>query len=66
MASGDVSITSPVDEVTLAVLPLYHIYAIEMYATHALTAGFQVITMQRFNREQFLRLVELHKVRRRI
>ena len=66
MTSGDVSITSPVDEVTVAVLPLFHIYAIEMYITHALTAGFRIITMCRFNREKFLQLVECHKVKRLI
>jgi acyl-CoA synthetase (AMP-forming)/AMP-acid ligase II len=53
---------TPVDEVTVAVLPLFHIYAIEMYLTHALTAGFKLVTMPRFDRDEFLAIVNRYKV----
>lgn len=61
--SRDVSLkpTSP-NEVTLAVLPLFHAFGIEMYLTHALTSGFTVITMSRYNRHQLVRLVHDYKV----
>jgi acyl-CoA synthetase (AMP-forming)/AMP-acid ligase II len=62
LASGDVAITSWTDEVTITVLPLFHIYAIEMYMTHALTIGMTLVVIQRFHREKFLQLVEKYKV----
>jgi acyl-CoA synthetase (AMP-forming)/AMP-acid ligase II len=61
--------TRPVHEVTaddviVAVLPLFHIYGMQVTMNLGLAAGATVVTMPRFDLESFLRIVEDRRVTR--
>jgi len=60
--SGDVTITSPVDEVVIANLPMSHMYGLNMYGTWHLTAGFTLIVVRKFDVEKYVYLVEKYRV----
>ncbi len=47
---------------TLAVLPFFHIYGLTVVMNYAIKAGATVVTMPRFDLEQFLRLIEERRV----
>jgi 4-coumarate--CoA ligase len=51
-------------EVVIAVLPFFHIYGMQVLMNTSLVAGATVVTMPRFDLEQFLTLLERHKVTR--
>ena len=51
-------------EVTVGFLPFFHIYGLEVLVNVYLAAGASVVTMPRFDLEQFLRLVQEHRARR--
>jgi len=51
-------------EFTVAFLPLFHIYGLEVLMNIYLAAGGGLVTMPRFDLEQFLTLVERHKTPR--
>jgi acyl-CoA synthetase (AMP-forming)/AMP-acid ligase II len=52
------------DEVIIAVLPFFHIYGMQVLMNGVLETGASLITMPRFDLEQFLSLVQEHKVTR--
>jgi acyl-CoA synthetase (AMP-forming)/AMP-acid ligase II len=52
------------DDVVVAVLPLFHIYGMQMTLNLALRAGATVVTMPRFDLRGFLRTVERYQVTR--
>jgi acyl-CoA synthetase (AMP-forming)/AMP-acid ligase II len=52
------------DDVLLTVLPLYHIFALQVTLSLGLAAGATVVTMPRFDLERFCELVERHGVTR--
>lgn len=52
------------EDVTIAVLPLFHIYGMQVTLNLALREGATVVTMPRFELDGFLRLVERYKVTR--
>jgi acyl-CoA synthetase (AMP-forming)/AMP-acid ligase II len=52
------------DEVVIAVLPFFHIYGMQVLMNGVLQQGAQLVTMPRFDLEQFLTLVQDHKVTR--
>ena len=52
------------NEVALAVLPFFHIYGMQVLMNGLLAQGVTVITMERFDMEAGLRLIEEHKVTR--
>lgn len=49
-------------DVVLGVLPFYHIYGMTVIMGWALRLGATVVTMPRFDMEQFLTLVQQHKI----
>ncbi|MFC8732103.1 AMP-binding protein [Luteimicrobium sp. NPDC057192] len=49
------------DDVVLAVLPFFHIYGMTVLLNLALSQGAALVTMPRFDLEQFLALVEQHR-----
>ncbi len=51
-------------ETMLSFLPFFHIYGMQVLMNNALAAGGKVVTMPRFDLEQFLQLVQDHKVAR--
>jgi acyl-CoA synthetase (AMP-forming)/AMP-acid ligase II len=51
-------------ELTVAFLPLFHIYGLEVLMNIYLAAGGGLVTMPRFDLEQFLTLVEKHRTPR--
>ncbi|MEM9728392.1 MAG: AMP-binding protein [Myxococcota bacterium] len=51
-------------EAVLSFLPFFHIYGMQVLMNRALAAGGKVVTMPRFDLEQFLTLCEKHAVRR--
>ena len=51
-------------ETVLAFLPFFHIYGMQVLMNGALCQGGQVVTMPRFDLEQFLSLAQEHKVTR--
>ena len=51
-------------ELTPAFLPFFHIYGLEILMNAYLTAGAGLVTMPRFDLEQFLALAERHRARR--
>ena len=52
------------NEVVLAVLPFFHIYGMQVLMNAMLDHGGTLVTMPRFDLEQFLSLVQDHKVTR--
>jgi acyl-CoA synthetase (AMP-forming)/AMP-acid ligase II len=52
------------DDVVVAVLPLFHIYGMQVTMNLALAAGATVVTMPRFELESFLRIVQDWRVTR--
>ena len=52
------------DEVVIAVLPFFHIYGMQVLMNAVLINGATLVTMPRFDLEQFLSLVQEHKVTR--
>ena len=52
------------NEVVIAVLPFFHIYGMQVLMNAVLTNGATLVTMPRFDLEQFLTLVQDHKVTR--
>ncbi|MEM7435888.1 MAG: 4-coumarate--CoA ligase family protein [Myxococcota bacterium] len=51
-------------EAVLSFLPFFHIYGMQVLMNRALASGGKVVTMPRFDLEQFLTLCQKHKVRR--
>jgi acyl-CoA synthetase (AMP-forming)/AMP-acid ligase II len=51
-------------DVTIAVLPLFHIYALNVILTRGLANGATIVTMPRFEMEPFLELVQRHRATR--
>jgi acyl-CoA synthetase (AMP-forming)/AMP-acid ligase II len=52
------------DEAFVAVLPFFHIYGMQVLMNLGLTAGATIVTMPRFDLEQFLSLHQEHKLTR--
>jgi len=52
------------DEVIIGILPFYHIYGMVVIMSSALHAGATIVTMPRFDLEQFLTLLQAHGVTR--
>ncbi|HSF86947.1 MAG TPA: 4-coumarate--CoA ligase family protein [Acidimicrobiia bacterium] len=52
------------DEVILAVLPFFHIYGMQVLMNGVMRWGATAVTMPRFDLEEFLRLIQDHKVTR--
>ncbi len=52
------------NEVVIAVLPFFHIYGMQVLMNAVLYNGATLVTMPRFDLEQFLTLVQQHKVTR--
>ena len=50
------------DDVLIGILPFFHIYGMTVIANAALRVGATVVTMPRFDLEQFLALIQEHKV----
>src|SRR3712207_7836959 len=49
---------------SIAVLPFFHIYGMQVIMNLGLLGGAKVVTMPRFDLEQFLSLIQDHKVTR--
>jgi acyl-CoA synthetase (AMP-forming)/AMP-acid ligase II len=47
---------------TLAVLPFFHVYGLVVFLNSVLLRGTHCVTMPRFDLEQFLQLIERHRV----
>ena len=50
------------DEVVIGILPFYHIYGMVVIMSGALRVGATIVTMPRFDLEQFLGLLQTHEV----
>ncbi len=50
------------DEVLIGILPFYHIYGMTVIMSMALHAGGTVVTMPRFDLEQFLELLQRYRI----
>jgi acyl-CoA synthetase (AMP-forming)/AMP-acid ligase II len=61
-AEGALRVTS--EDVVIAALPFFHIYGLHVILNMALQAGATVVAMARFDFEQFLDLLERHRVTR--
>jgi len=62
LLNGEVSLTQQVEDVTIAAMPMFHAYGIVMYFTHALTVGFKLVVVKKFELAGYLRLVEQYTV----
>jgi acyl-CoA synthetase (AMP-forming)/AMP-acid ligase II len=52
------------DDALIAVLPFFHIYGMQVIMNLGLIGGAKIVTMPRFDLEQFLTLIQEHKVTR--
>ncbi len=59
---SDAAIGIRPDEVMIGVLPFFHIYGMTVLVNLALRKGATVVTMPRFDLDEFLRLMEEHRV----
>ena len=50
------------DEVLIGILPFYHIYGMVVVMSMALSTGATIVTMPRFDLEQFLQLLQDHRI----
>ena len=55
---------SSADDILIGVLPFFHIYGMTVIMNQGLRAGATIVTMPRFDLEQFLGLIEEHRVTR--
>lgn len=53
-----------VDDVVMGVLPFYHIYGMVVIMITAMVSGSPIVTMPRFDMEQFLSLIEKYRATR--
>ncbi|KAF9350442.1 putative fatty-acid--CoA ligase FadD10 [Mortierella sp. AD094] len=53
---------APKDNVSLAVLPMYHIYGIQLHLNMGIHNGTTTIVMQKFNPVDFLKTIQEHKI----
>jgi len=58
-ADGDVIVPGAA---VLAVLPFFHIYGIMAFLTYGLMRGAKLVTMPRFDLEQYIQLAGRHEV----
>ncbi len=58
-----VDVVSSADRI-IGVLPFYHIYGMGVIVTLSLVRGATIVTMPRFDLEQFLALIQKHKITR--
>lgn len=59
---GDITLTTPADDITIAVLPMFHQYGILMYFTNALAMGYKLVVMAKYDVRLYLKLVDVHRV----
>ena len=59
---ADAAIGIRPDDVMIGVLPFFHIYGMTVLVNLALRKGATVVTMPRFDLDEFLRLMEEHRV----
>ncbi len=59
---ADAAINIREDDVMIGVLPFFHIYGMTVLVNLALRKGATVVTMPRFDLDEFLRLMEEHRV----
>ncbi|MGZ4148152.1 MAG: AMP-binding protein [Actinomycetota bacterium] len=59
---ADAAIDIRSDDVMIGVLPFFHIYGMTVLVNLALRKGATVVTMPRFDLDEFLRLMEEHRV----
>ena len=64
LAQANAALQVREDEVLIAVLPFFHIYGMQIIMNLGLRAGAKLVTMPRFDLEQFLDLIERHRATR--
>ncbi len=64
LCQGDEFLVADQDEQVIAVLPLYHIYGLTVLMCGAVWKGATLVTMPRFDLEEFLRLMQDHAITR--
>jgi acyl-CoA synthetase (AMP-forming)/AMP-acid ligase II len=62
VVQSDAAIDIRSDDVMIGVLPFFHIYGMTVLVNLALRKGATVVTMPRFDLDEFLRLLEEHRV----
>jgi len=62
LCQTDQLLTQGTDDRVIAVLPLYHIYGLTVLMCGAVRKGATLVTMPRFDLEEFLRLIQDHRV----
>ena len=64
LVQGGAMVTAEPDDVIVAVLPFFHIYGLQILMNFTLHQGSTVITLPRFDLEEFLRVMQDHAVTR--
>ena len=64
LCQGDQFLVRDDQERVIAVLPLYHIYGLSVLMCGAVWKGATLVTMPRFDLEEFLRLLQDHRITR--
>ena len=64
MSQNQVAFEITSDDTLIGVLPFFHIYGMVVIMNQGLRAGATIVTMPRFDLEQFLSLVQEHRVTR--
>jgi len=64
MAQADSVLPTDEDQRLIAVLPFFHIYGMTVLMNHALSRGATVVTLPKFDLEQFLDALATHEVTR--
>jgi len=64
LAQGEHALEMAEREVIVAVLPFFHIYGMEVLMNGVLYNGGTAVTMPRFDLEEFLRIIQEHRVTR--
>jgi acyl-CoA synthetase (AMP-forming)/AMP-acid ligase II len=64
LCQGDQFLVEDDQERVIAVLPLYHIYGLTVLMCGAIWKGATLVTMPRFDLEEFLRLLQDHRITR--
>ncbi len=54
----------PPDEISIAVLPFFHIYGMQVLMNYTLRTGTTAVTLPRFDLEEFLKVIQDYKVTR--
>ncbi|KAG0001552.1 putative fatty-acid--CoA ligase FadD10 [Modicella reniformis] len=51
------------ENTTLSVLPMYHLYGLQLHLVYGVYSGFPLVSLRKFQGEAFLQAIQVHKIK---